>query len=674
MFEYHQNTLCVQSAWIIESEILSPANLKSDRKRGYAKPARIGGNGRTALIEFESLRPTVKEKIAALVGGNPYENAKHQSFTDKIIYNQIAVDFFNEHRFGKNESIPEDTKKKYLLESSILKAIQTTINQSKYKITKRKKAKQWEVITDIVKTLPSHIYPHSLPNHPRRLQEKYENFIKNGYESLIHKNFCNDNSEKLNEHSKLWVLARWMDQVNRCTSLAQLLIEYNHRAEEKNWKKLVTEETLRNYLDRDEVKCLWWGKRNGDASAKEKFGYSHKTILPAMRDSLWYSDGTKLNLYYQYPFTDKNGKTTMKIGTTKVYEVIDTYSEVLLGYHVSDSEDFQAQYFAYKMAIKISGHKPYEIKFDNQSGHKKLENGGFLSKIARIAVSTKPYNGKSKTIESIFGRFQMQFMNQDWISTGQNITTKKIESKANPEFSALNKQDFPTKEGVIEKYIEMRNKWNNAPHPKTGISRLEMYNNSVNPETPELKLWDMVDLFWIERPKEVMYTPSGLEFTEAKVKYSYSIYGPDNEIDMLWHRRNIDNSFIIKFDPEDMSMIYLYRKTPKGLQFVTEARTKTEIHRATQEQKEGEMNFYKNTDNKEKALRIEEYEMANKILEDHGMLAEQYGLKTPGLLGLKSTKTKNNVSSFAKLAKIISDKTQLDEDGEMSEINYYEQL
>ncbi|MBI2259566.1 MAG: kinase, partial [Flavobacteriia bacterium] len=519
MFEFFQNTLCVQSNWIIENGIISNANYKSDRKRGYAKPIRIGGNGRLALVEYESLRPEVKEKIKKLVG-DPYEQAKHQKFIDRILFDQAAIDFYNIHRFGNGETLPEPAKKKYLLEASILKAIDTTIQISKFKITKRRKENQWEKISEIVNTLPSHIYPHNLPKNPRRLQEKYEKFMLDGYVSLIHSNFCNTNSEKLTEASKLWILARWMDQVNRCTSLSQMLIEYNHIADEKNWSKLEAEETLRNYLDRGDVKPLWWGKRYGDAVAKEKFGYSNKTVLPSMRDSLWYSDGTKLNLFYQY--LDKDGK--MKIGTTKVYEVIDTYSEVLLGYHVSDTEDFVAQYNAYKMAIKMSGHKPYEIKYDNQAGNKKLENVGFLSKIAHISVSTKPYNGKSKTIESIFGRFQMQFMNQDWISTGQNITTKTLKAKGNSEFVLLNKKELPTKDEVIQRYVAMREKWNTAPHPKTGIPRLEMYFNSVNPKTPEITLWEMVDLFWIERQKPVMYTASGLEFTEAKVKYSYTVY------------------------------------------------------------------------------------------------------------------------------------------------------
>ena len=95
-----------------------------------------------------------------------------------------------------------------------------------------------------------------------------------------------------------------------------------------------------------------------------------------MRDALWYGDGTKLNYYY---LNDEG-----KMDTCCVYEVMDVYSEVLLGFYISKKEDFESQYFAYKMAMQFSGHKPYEIRFDNQGGHGKLKNGSFFKEMARL--------------------------------------------------------------------------------------------------------------------------------------------------------------------------------------------------------------------------------------------------------------------------------------------------
>ncbi len=77
-----------------------------------------------------------------------------------------------------------------------------------------------------------------------------------------------------------------------------------------------------------------------------------------------------------------------------------------------------------------------------------------------MAIKTQPYNGKSKTIESAFGRFQMQFLKRDWFFTGQNITAKSDESKANEEFVMANKSNLPSLEDIKAVYAKRRQEWN----------------------------------------------------------------------------------------------------------------------------------------------------------------------------------------------------------------------
>ena len=178
--------------------------------------------------------------------------------------------------------------------------------------------------------------------------------------------------------------------------------------------------------------------------------------------------------------------------TCQVNEFIDAQSEVFLGCSCSETENFESQYQAVKMALKTSGHKPYELKYDNQGGYKKQETGGFLSKIARHAISTQPYNGKSKTIESIFGRFQQTIMNECWYFTGQNITAKTQESRANMDYILDNKKNLPTYEEAIAKYMELRERWNTQKHFRTEVQRMEMYKTSVNEKAPALTQADMV--------------------------------------------------------------------------------------------------------------------------------------------------------------------------------------
>jgi hypothetical protein len=668
MFEYYNNILCVQGGWLFDSGVLTFSMYKTLTSRKHLIIERKGGNGRTALIQYDTMRTDIKEKVVAITG-NPYDIHKNHAFINSILRDQEAITFFDLFTYTKNNedhSLPNETRTQYVVEASILNAVAKWVHcrQGELKIMGGSTKNVWGKVAEIVASLPNKDFPHKLPTSARKLHDKFKAYQQDGYKALIHKNFGNINADKINENGKIWVLSRWADQVNRCANYAQLLMEYNHQAKNNKWSPLKSEETLRNYLENGMIKHLWFGLRYGELKSKEKFSYANKTVLPLMRDALWYSDGTKMNLYY----LDEEGKQK----TCNVYEVMDAYSECFLGFHVSKSEDYEAQFMAYKMAIQVSGHKPYEIKFDNQGGHGKLQTGNYLNKIARLSVKTKPYNGKSKTIESAFGRMQAQVMAKKWFFTGQNITAKSEKSRANMEMIMANTKNLPTLDEAIKAYKECRDEWNNAIHHKTGIPRNEMYRNSVNPETPEIGMLEMVELFWIERPKPIMVTNSGIEFTEKKVRYSYVVYGDDGLPDTKWLRQNIDNKFIIKFDPEDMSSIYLYKKDALGLRFITEARTKVEVQRAAQFQTPEGLSYVRQMQQKENKDRLDVHEYMDVLQESQGRKPEQHGLNTPRVMGLQTkkgkSKTQSKQSEIGKYMKAVSNAVADDEDFDANEL------
>jgi hypothetical protein len=341
--------------------------------------------------------------------------------------------------------------------------------------------------------------------------------------------------------------------------------------------------------------------------------------------------------------------------TINVYEVMDAYSEVFLGYHISKTEDYEAQYQAYKMAMKTSGCRPYQISFDNQGGHKKLESGNFLNKISHLSIKTQPYNGKSKTIESAFGRFQQQFLAQYWFFTGQNITAKKVSSQANMQFILANVKNLPTLEEVKAIYAKCREQWNSATHPSTGLPRIEMYYNSVNVDAPEVSPLQMVDFFWIEREKQVTCNSGGITFKEKNVQYDYMVYNGDRTPDLEWLNENINKKFTIKFDPDDMSLIMLYEKTPLGLRLVKEAETKVIVHRAKQEQEDFEAGYFKTVNDKIKEIRVKNRDFAEEVLRKEGMTPEDYGLNSPALAGIESSRAKKKKTDIGNYQKKVSE-------------------
>lgn len=660
MFEYYENTLCVQASWLYEeAKIMSKSNYKQLCARGKMTKLNIGGNGRRALIAFESMPKRFREAVVDIAGDDPYEKTKHIIFRDYIKPDYQAELFYRDYTLEDGTALPEETQTEYTHTAMILNTCHYIITNM---VTCRKfggKLKAWKKMAEAVANLPEHTYKHKLPRNYRRLKQRCNAYKENGYVELVHGNFLNNNADKLTADGTRWVLARWANQVNKCANLAQLHGEYNEVADQKGWKQIREEKTFYNFLYSEEIMPLWYGHRHGELAAKEKFGYQLKTKMPAFRDSLWFSDGTKLNLYYL------NEKGEM--ATCQVYEVMDAFSEVLLGFHISPAENYEAQYAAYKMAIQTAGYRPYQIKYDNQGGHGKLKAGNFLSKIAKIQTATQPYNGKSKTIESAFGRFQSQFLKRDWFFTGQNITAKKQESKANMEMILANKANLPTLDEVKKIYEQRRREWNSAPHHKTGRPRIDMYYESKNPDTKKVELWDMVDLFWVTRSKSIKADASGISFRESKVKYDYMVYQDNGMPDLEWLEKSVGKSFIIKFDPEDMSEIRLYEDTPLGLRFVTVAQTKKEVGRAAQMQEDWEQSHIRKVLSANADQRVERRDKMEEILSEWGMTAEQQGMNRPTLKGIERNKPgRKKAGEIGEYQKALSNQ-DWDDEAELAE-------
>ena len=310
-------------------------------------------------------------------------------------------------------------------------------------------------------------------------------------------------------------------------------------------------------------------------------------------------------------------------------------SEVMLGWHISDSEDYEAQYLAYRMAIQTSKHKPYEIVHDNQGGHKKLDADGLFKKLCHVHRTTQPYNGESKTIEAVFGRFQQQVLHKDWRFTGQNITAKKMSSRPNLEFIEENKDSLYTLEELKDAYAKATKEWNEMAHPAYGKSRQEAYDSSVNEETQQVTAHDMVDMFWVTAKRMSTFTDQGISVTIKKEKRQYEVMSQPGVPDHEWRRQHTYERFVVKYDPYDFGSIRLYKKEADGsLRFERVAEPYVVIHRAIQEQTEGEAAFIRQQQAANTTDRIERTVAGREIEKAHGVMPEQHGLRSPKPKGM----------------------------------------
>ena len=631
--EYYNKILCVTFAELTggRDPVMKANTLKCNVQRSNIACARRGGGeGTQALYVWSSIPEKYRRRFVATYG-DPEEKMREAMTKASIKIDAKAREYYEAYTYmdkdGQERHLTEKMIEEYTINASVLgelekmaarrQAIRSSLNAPM--------SGAWDLILDSSERMRES-YGHTLPGTLARLKTRLKAWKSDGYQSVVSGKLGNTSALKITGDFLKLIVALKRSKVPVYTD-AQLFEKANEIAEERGWKPIRSLSGMKKWLNSPSVEPLWYDAVYGEQAARQRYGRKHKTALPTRRDTLWYGDGTKLNLYYR----DEQGK----VRTTQVYEVIDAMSEVLLGYCISDTEDYEAQYHAYRMAIQKSGHKPYEIVYDNQGGHKKLDSDGFIGKICRVHRPTQPYNGESKTIESVFGRFQAQVLHKDWRFTGQNVTAKKASSRPNVEFIEANKDSLYTLEELKDAYAAARKEWNEGVHPATGERRIDMYEKSVNEETQEVTLHDMVDMFWVFTKRMATFTDQGLQVTVKGEKRQYEVCSSPGVPDHEWRRKHTYERFIVAYDPYDFASIRLYTKGTDGsLRFERTAEPYILIHRALQDQQgTGDAKFIRQEQEANLQDRIERTVEGRTIAAEHGTDAEQQGLHSPKLKG-----------------------------------------
>lgn len=585
--EIYGKTLCVTFDELVKSGIMSEANYKKHVREGKFHVLQKGGNGRKVLVAYGSLTDAIRS-----VYDTRYPDAKKYvqkqiiPMNERLKGDEKAASFFRTY----TPKITMERQAEYMLNIKVLNAMIT--KEMELKAMHNKSGYQHKtLVRDTIITLCNSLrerYGHTLPKSATRLIEKYNDYKKRGYEALINGNVGNQVARKIGPKEGRLLLKLKRSKFPVYTDM-QIFEEYNRIAEEKGLKCIESPNTITNYLYKTAVKLWWYASVYGEVAFKNEFMPLFDTQLPEMPNTLWYGDGTKLNLYYKD--YDKRQKR-MVARTIDVYEVMDACTEVFLGYSFGQ-ENFLTQYDAYRMALETWKIKPYEIVTDNQGGHKTKGAQTFFKKICHLHKTTMPHNGQSKSIESAFGRFQQQVLHKLYNFTGQNITAVKENSHVNIDLIMANIERLPTLEEVKEQYIQCRNEWNTMYHPtsETGMTRMEMYTTLNSPNAELLDDYEVSDLFKIFSIASVKYGKQGYCFEIDKKEYRYQVYDESGQVDLNFHMQNVGESFRYRYDPKDMTVIELWKMTASGLVYAATATPKVKIHRATADRTEEENTY-----------------------------------------------------------------------------------
>lgn len=588
--EMFGKTLCVTFEELVGGGIMSLANYKKHVREKKFHFVQHGGNGRKAFIMYECLPDKLRKQLDEREPKARERFIKQQSFPMNIRLksDDKAVEFYKTYI----PKISIERQKEYVLNAKVMNAMMVQETGLRNKHSEHGYTHK-RLVRNTVISLCEELrrsFNHTLPKSESRLMEKFEDYKKRSYVALVSGTTGNQSARKIGpregrillrlRRSKFPVYTdmQIFDEFNR------IVTERNARAtrEEDKLKPVESPQTVINYLYKTGIKLWWYGVVHGEIAFKNEFMPQFDTKLPQMPNTLWYGDGTKLNLYYK-DYDKKNKRMVAR--TIDVYEVMDACSEVFLGYSFG-AENFLTQYEAYRMALETWKIKPYEIVTDNQGGHKRPEAQAFFKKICHLHKTTMPHNGQSKTIESAFGRFQQQVMHKLYNYTGQNVTATKESSHVNIDLIMKNISQLPTLEEMKDQYLECRREWNGMPHPtsETGMTRMEMYTTLNSPKAEQLDEYGVQELFKLLSKDSVKYGKQGFVFSRNNKEYRYMVYDESGQVDMGFHMQNVGVSFRYKYDPMDMTSVELWEVCAGGrLKYAATATPKVVFHRATAE-------------------------------------------------------------------------------------------
>ena len=609
--------------------VMSRANYKLLAHRGNINVIRPGkGLGHPALIEWSTLPQRFKEKFCVKYGDPELQLCRSNTM---LKYDEKAREFYANYHLADGSALKSVHQGEYLVNASVLNMMLSMRNTQRSCRNKSCNTTpvNWEPIYETVEQMRD-TYGHTLPKNQARLRAKMNQYEKEGYACLVSGKLANGNSTKITEAAGRQIIA-W----KRCRvpvyTIQQIFDKFNELAPSRGWKPLKSVNTLVEFLERPEVLVRWKDTEAGELATKNLFTRRLSTIMPEVRDAIWYGDGTRLNLYYKQ-YTPQG----YKAACLQVYEVIDAFSEAFIGYNISDTENFESMYEAIRNAIESTNTLPVELVFDNQGGTRRGDAQAWLKKVATLARPTTPNNPTSKSIEHIFGRYQKEVLHQYWFFTGQNITAKSDKSRLNGEFVIENVDALPTREELLVIYAECRQQWNNMRHPKYDMTRAQLYADRVNDQATPLTDTLRREIFWLDSREEIQYTNSGITITINRQKYTYEVQTAEGYPDVEFLSNNVRRKFVIQYDPHDLSVVRLCTKDQYGLKFVAEAKPYIRNHRAMQDQTEGERSLIITLNNMNKKERVRR-QLDNMALEhEFGVAPEQHGLETPRLKGISS--------------------------------------
>jgi hypothetical protein len=264
MYQVVDNILCVSvNDWVNAG--LSTNILWKDSKQGLLSIVRRGIKGNT-LIDFNSIkRVERKEALEASMGS--YSKEKDKGSIYKVEISSEALAYYSNYEMSGTERLSQEKIAQYTAKASLMEALKKGMARqvearakAGVRICKKDfwaKALEWQR----AKAQEMGITPYG---NVRSFERAFKEYLKEGYEAMIHKGYGNDSSRVVSKNMANLFLALW-------------------RSEDKPFVSRVWE----LYLEFVRGKREFYDKKSGEVYRPEDFRYKDGRALEVSLPTVW---------------------------------------------------------------------------------------------------------------------------------------------------------------------------------------------------------------------------------------------------------------------------------------------------------------------------------------------------------------------------------------------------
>lgn len=556
MFVYQQNNLCLEATWLYQNDIITKSNLDVLIVRGHIKKLTIGGNGRKALVAYDSIPERFKKAIIEKVG-DPYATAKKIIFAEYMVWDQEAEQYYQSYLLDNGAKLPEEKVQEYTHQAIMFNAVNHIANNVVVQKRFGGKKEMWERMLQAIQNLPA-TWMHTRYKNVVSFKRAFARYKDEGYASIVSGKWLNTNSSKIVDEVADWILSQYCLPIKY--TISEVFHLYNSVRDAKGWKT-ITERAMGEWLDKTEQKRIWMLARDGKDEYMKHFGHTVTRNRSQWFPNAWWAiDGTKLDLVH---FANNKQKMAAEL---KINVVFDVHSEKIIGWDIAYTENHASHFRAIKRAVNEAGCRPFLFTYDKQAGHTAGRMQDLYDKLPAKGGThySHKVGRKSSPAEQIYNRLQQQIISKMWFSDKQSIKVRKATNKPNTDFIVEYKEALPTVDQFNKIFQTIVNKWNSGSQEDWTMSRNEMYEQPTE-YREEISMMDQLSMFWIDETKPKKYYAHGLPLTVEGKDYLFEVYDTHGKVDLEFRRKWVNEKLIVRYDPEYLNdYVALYELTPSG--------------------------------------------------------------------------------------------------------------